>query len=299
MRKIVVASAVLCAAAPLALAQRRAQLAEGYIVTLEVRALAAEVKLPKGAGEAKAVASSLKPDSPLVARFYLAQDISRMEVVSTDFVLPAGTLVFHKAGDKFYVIADPKSKTYVPMDSGGVLNALEGGAGIVNSQYTAKVTHTPDRKDIAGAPCRKSIVTITYASLIPFENDRILIQQKNDIEVWHTSSLVSSSALDHFFFKFQRDKTGTVQKVLAAEIGFPMEVNLVVTQGSGTGKKAASAQPGSLHFLVTDVKVDKKLDGELFRIPPAGYTRIEKNPYFKDGSLSSGAAKAAEPAKKP
>jgi len=278
MRRIVVAGVVLCAAAPLALAQRRAQLAEGYIVTLEVRALAAEVKLPKGAGEAKAVASSLKPDSPLVARFYLAQDISRMEVVSTDFVLPAGTLVFHKAGDKFYVIADPKSKTYVPMDSGGVLNALEGGAGIVNSQYTAKVTHTPDRKDIAGAPCRKSIVTITYASLIPFENDRILIQQKNDIEVWHTPELVSAAAMDHFFFRFQQDKTGATQKVLAGELGFPMEVNLVVTNVA-EGKKASAVQPGSLHATVTDVKLSKKLPAELFQIPPEGYTRVDRNPF--------------------
>jgi hypothetical protein len=280
MRRIVVASAVLCAAAPVALAQGRAQLAEGYIVTLEVRALATDVKLAKGAGEARAVVSSLKPDTPVVGRFYLAQDISRMEVVSTDFVLPAGTLVLHKAGDKFYVIADPKSKTYVPMDSEGLLNALEGGAGIVNSQYTAKVTHTPERKEIAGAPCRKSIVTITYASLIPFENDRILIQQKNDIEVWHTSQLVSAAAMDHFFFRFHQDKTGATQKVLSSELGFPMEVNLVVTNVA-EGKKASAVQPGSLHATVTDVKLSKKLPAELFQIPPEGYARVDRNPFTR------------------
>jgi len=37
-------------------------------------------------------------------------------VLSTDFVLPAGTLVMHKAGDRYYVIADPKEKTYLVMD---------------------------------------------------------------------------------------------------------------------------------------------------------------------------------------
>jgi hypothetical protein len=285
---------------PVTVPTPRPVLVEGYIVTTEIKALTPDLKTgAKAPGEAEALASRLRQQAQLTSKFYLTQDLSRQEILSTDFILPAGTLILHKAGDRFYAIADPKAQTYLVMDAEGLLTALEGGAGIVNTQYQAKAELTAERKTIAGLPCKKSIVTVSYASTIPFENSTVLVQQKNDIEVWHTSSLVSSAALDHFFFKFQRDKTGTVQKVLAAEIGFPMEVNMVVTQGSGTGKKAASAQPGSLHFLVTDVKVDKKLDGELFRIPPAGYTRIEKNPYFKDGSLSSGAAKAAEPAKKP
>ncbi len=271
-------------------------LVEGYIVTAEIRALAPELKTSaKAPGEAEALASRLRQQAQLVSRFTLAQDLSRQEIVSTDFILPAGTLILHKAGDRFYAIADPKAQTYLVMDAEGLLTALEGGAGIVNTRYEAKVLHTAEKKTVAGYLCKKSIVTVTYASTIPFENTTVLVQQKNDIEVWHTSNLVSAAALDHFFFKFQRDKTGTVQKTLAEEIGFPMEVNLVVTQGEGTGKKAAAAQPGSFHFVVTDVKVDKKLNGELFRIPPAGYRRIEKNPYFKDGALSSaGAAAAAE-----
>ena len=154
--------------------------------------------------------------------------------------------------DGYYVIADPREHTYVVMDSETLLNALEGGAGIVNTQYEAKVQHTDERKAIAGIPCRKSIVTVTYVSSIPLENDHVLVQQKNDIEVWHTSALVSSAATDHFFFKFQRDRTGLVQKAVSAEIGFPMEVDLVVTQGSG--RKAPAPAPGSLHMVVTDVK---------------------------------------------
>ena len=56
---------------------------------------------------------------------------------------------------------------------------------------------------------------MTYVTSMPLENDRILVQQKNDIEVWHTSGLSSAAAMDHFFFKFQRDKTGEVRKTLA------------------------------------------------------------------------------------
>jgi len=279
MKTLALACALSLAVAPVALAQAlKAPTTDGYLVTLEVRALATGLKPPKGAVEAQALASSLQADSPFVGRFQLAHDISRMEVVSTDFVLPAGTLVLHKAGDKFYVIADPKTKTYVAMDSEGLLNALEGGAGVVNTQYTAKVTHTAERKSIAGVACKKSIVTVTYASAIPFENDRILVQRKNDIEVWHTPELVSAAAMDHFFFRFQQDKTGTCRKVITEEIGFPMEVNLVVTN-EGDGKNAGAVQPGSLHATVADVKAAKKIPAEIFQIPPVGYTRVQKNPF--------------------
>jgi hypothetical protein len=249
----------------------------GYVATLEVRATAPGLETsPSAAPEARVLTSKLKGVSSLVSRVWLAQDLSRQEVVSTDSVLPAGTLILHKAGDKFYVIADPKAQTYVVMDSQALLEALEGSGGVVNTQYEAKVEHTDARKVIAGVPCRKSIVVVTYVSSIPLENDRVSVQQKNEIEVWHTSELVSSAALDHFFFKFQQDKTGVVQKTVSSEIGFPMEVNMVVTQG--TGKK--SGAPGSLHMAVTEVGRASRLDAALFSIPPAGYHRTDKNVYF-------------------
>lgn len=266
----------------------------GYVVTFEVSALAPGMKAPvKGAPEAEALIGRMRSQTQVSSRAYLHKDLSRQEILSTDFVLPAGTLVLHRAGDKFYVIADPKAKTYLVMDSEGLLNALEGGAGIVNSQYDAKVTQTAEQKTIAGLVCRKSMVTVTYVSAIPFENDRVFVQQKNDIEVWHTKYLVSSSAMDHFFFKFQRDKTGGVQKILGVELGFPMEMHLVVTQGAPGAKKAPTVQPGSFHMAVTDVKQEPKLDSELFRIPPAGFRQIEKNPYFRDGAQSNAAPTGA------
>ena len=253
----------------------------GYVLTLEMRAAAPDVKTPQAsAPEARALMERLRGPASLRSRVWLGQDLSRQEILSADFVLPPGTLVLHKAGDKFYVIADPKAKTYLVMDSEQLLNALEGGAGIVNSRYTAKVRHTDEKKLVAGVPCRKSIVTVAYVSSIPFENDHVLVQQSNEIEVWHTFDIVSRAAVDHFFFKFQRDKTGTVQKLLDSEIGFPMEVSLVVTQG--TGRKAV--QSGALRAQVTEVKKDKDLDSELFRIPPTGYRRVERSPYFKDGA---------------
>lgn len=254
---------------------------EGYLITAEIKAIAPEaMKAPSaGAPEAEALVGKLRQQSQLVSKFSMAQDLSRQEILSTDFILPAGTLVMHKAGDRYYVIADPKAKTYMVMDAESLLNAFEGGAGIVNTAYDARIEHTAERKTIAGMPCKKSIVTVTYVSTIPFENDKVLVQQKNDVEVWHTSHLVSTSATEHFFFKFQRDRTGTVRKIVATELGFPMEINFVVT-GAAPGKKGPQVQPGSFHMLVTEVKVEKKLDSELFRIPPAGYKRIEKNPYF-------------------
>ena len=105
----------------------------------------------------------------LVTRVWIAQDLTRHEIVSTDFILPAGTVVLHRAGDKAYVIADPKTQTYAVTDAEPLLDAIEGGAGIEDSQYTATVAHTEEKRVISGQNCRKSIVTINYASAVPVE----------------------------------------------------------------------------------------------------------------------------------
>ncbi len=274
------AALFLVAFAPLAAAQpAKPVYVKGWAVTADIEALAPAMKAPgKAAPEAQALVGALHNTSKLSSRFTLAQDISRQEILSTDFILPAGTLVIHKAGDRFYVIANAKQKSYVVMDASELFTALEGGAGIVNTQYQAKVDHTSERRDIAGYPCRKSILTVTYASAIPFENDRILVQQQNQIEIWHTSFLPSRAAMDHLFFRFQQDKTGTVSKVVGEELGFPMEVRFVITQAGA--KKSDAIQPGSFHYLVTAVSQEPKLDVVDFNIPPTDYRKLEKNPYF-------------------
>ena len=53
----------------------------------------------------------------------------------------------------------------------------------------------------------------------------------------------------------------------------------MVTQ-AGTGPKAGTVQPGSLHATVTELKKEPKLNANLFRIPPAGYRRVERMPFF-------------------
>ena len=252
----------------------------GYIATVTIEAIARDLR-PTGATapEAQAMLGALKAPTSLVSRFYLAQELSRQEIISTDFALPAGTIVLHRAGDKAYVIADPGTKTYAVMDAEALLTALEGGAGIVDSQYSAKVVHTDEKKVISGYSARKSIVTVNYVTSMPLENDRILVQQKNDIEIWHTSGFSSAAAMDHFFFKFQRDKTGEVRRTVAQEIGFPLDVRMVVTQ-DGKGPRAGTAQPGSLRATVTELKKEPKLESALFRIPPAGYRRVDRLPFF-------------------
>jgi hypothetical protein len=103
----------------------------GYVVSVKIDAVARELK-PTGttAPEAEAMLGTLKAPTAILSTFYLAQDLSRQEIGSTDFFLPAGTVILHRAGDKAYVIADPTTKTYAVMDAGTLLGALEGGAGI-------------------------------------------------------------------------------------------------------------------------------------------------------------------------
>ena len=119
----------------------------------------------------------------------------------------------------------------------------------------------------------------------------MLVQQKNDVEIWHTTSLSSAAAFEHFFFKFQRDKTGLVRRTVANEIGFPMEVKMVVTAaGAGAAQRAATPQAGSLHALVREVAKEDELDVELFRIPPANYKRVERMPWFGAARPRAGGA---------
>lgn len=250
---------------------------QAYSVTMEIEATAPQMKASaQAAPEAQAVMGMLKGVTKLTSRFLLTLDTSRQEILSTDFPLPAGSLIFHKAGEQLYAIADPRTKTYAVMNSAKLLNALEGGAGIENNQYQVKVQHTPEKKTIAGFACRKSVATVTYVSSIPLENDRVLVQQKNDIVIWHTSQLVSTAGMDHLFFKFQRDKTGECRRVLAAEIGFPLEVSFTVTGPAGA--RAATPQAGSFHMLVTEAKT-VKVDPDTFHIPPVGYTKVDRNPF--------------------
>jgi hypothetical protein len=250
---------------------------DGYVAMLDVDTSVSGLKEGGSSGpEAQALLGRLRASAHLQTKIYMAQDLSRQEVVSTDFVLPAGTVILHEAGAKFYVIADPKAQTYVVLDAEGVLKALEGGAGIVNSEYLAKVTHTAEKKVIGGATCRKSNVHVTYASSIPFENDKVLVQQTNDIEIWHTPQYASKALLDHFFFKFQRDKTGGVQKLMSAEIGFPMELSMTIP---APAERKGAGPAGALHMVVSDVREDKKLPAELFQMPPAGYKKVERSPF--------------------
>ena len=252
----------------------------GWVASLEVKALAPGLSAAAAtAPEAQAVVGKLKAPTSVKTRVWLAQDLSRQEIVSTDFILPAGTVILHRAGDKAYVIADPKTQTYAVMDAEPLLDALEGGAGIEDSQYSATVSHTEEKRVIAGQSCRKSIVTVNYVSAVPVESSKVLVQQKNDVEIWHTSGLASAAAMEHFFFKFQRDKTGVLRQTIAREIGFPMEVKMTVT-AAGSGRRASTAQPGSLHALVTELEKQEEIEAALLRIPPAGYRRVDRLPYF-------------------
>jgi hypothetical protein len=252
----------------------------GYVGVLDIEAslpaLAADGAAPP---EAQSILGRLKDKAQLKTKIYLSREILRQEVLSTDSVLPAGTVILHEAGARFYVVADPKEKTFIVTEADALLNALEGGLGIVNTEYQATIKHTLEKKPCGAFNCRKSVVTVKYASAIPFENDKIYVQQANDVEVWHTPDLVSSALLDQFFFKFDRDRTQTVQKLVKTELAFPMEMTLTI-QPPPTAKKATTPG-GTVRMVVSELRADKKLEAELFRLPPAGYKRLDRNPYFK------------------
>jgi hypothetical protein len=267
----------------------RSHVVEGYVATVEFSAIAPEGRHAPGSAESEALLSKLKSARQVTVRAQLAKAFSRLEILSKGFFLPPGTLVLHETGARFYVIANPVDKTFVVMDAEVLVAALEGSMGVVNSEYQARVHHSHEQKEVAGYGCHKAVFEITYASSIPFESDRILVAQKNEIEIWHTPSAIAADVLEHLLFKFRQDRTGQVQKVLAQDIGFPLEMRFVVTPASaGAG---AAPQAGSFAMQVTDLKVVRDLDPGLFQIPPAAYRKLERNPYLDDAPATPGATK--------
>jgi len=258
---------------------------EGYVGTMEIAALAPGGTSTTAPPESEALLGKLASSAKVTLHVQLAKSFSRFEVVSDGFILPRGTLVLHDAGARHYVIADPKAKTFVIMDASKLVAALEGSLGVVNSEYQARARHTHESKEIAGVPCRKAILEVTYASSIPFENDHIVIAQKNEIEIWHAPPAVPTAALEHLLFKYQQDRTGQLKRVLSQDIGFPMEIRCIVTPAAADAKQ--TPQAGSFEMKVTEVKVDRHLDPELFRLPPAGYRQLERNPYFAAAASAS------------
>lgn len=239
-----------------------------------------------------AVAAALTPemlalrDRPhLVSRVHVSGEFSRQEVVSTDFMLPAGTFVLHRAGTNAYVVGDPATRTFIETDANGLLEAIEGGAGIRPEGYAAQVAHSQETKTIAGKACRKSTVTVTYQTPIPFESGRVMMPHTNEIEVWHTTEIASPSALEPFFLKFRRAEAQSVERVLTKELGFPLEVRLTAIHGRG----AKRTPSGTIRMLVTELKTEANADPDLFRMPPRGYTKSDKPLPLKPGALSGAA----------
>ncbi len=256
----------------------RRKTVDGFVLTAQIKALTPPGQAAPGAApEVRALAAGLARVAQITVKAQLAKASSRIEIVSPGFALPPGTLVMHEAGQRSYVLANPKDRTFVVMDAEALVNAVEGTMGVVDNEYQARVQHLRETKLIAGHLCSRSKLIVTYASSIPFESDRILVQQKNEVEIWHTPSGVAVAALDHLFFKFRGDRTGQVQKVVGQELGFPLEITFVGTPAAAGAK--ATAQPGSFHMVVTDIQADR-LEPALFTIPPEGFRRLERNPYF-------------------
>ena len=94
----------------------------GYVATVEITALAPDLK-PPAAADTRALVVEARGGTRLDARIYLAEDLSRVEVLSTDFILPRGAFLLHKAGERFYAVADPQTKTYFAMDASRRMSA--------------------------------------------------------------------------------------------------------------------------------------------------------------------------------
>lgn len=253
---------------------------EADVVTVEIEATARETRAEAAGGSAEAawLIEKLRDAVRLSSRFTLSDEVSIQEILSTDFLLPAGTKVYHKRGDDQFLLADPQQKTYYPMGIPSLMAALEGGAGIVNSQYEARVEHSQEKQKLVGLECRRSTVNISYASAVPLENDQVFIQRRVAMTVWHTFEIPGSAFVEHVFFQYQSDAAKRVRNTLLSELGFPMQIDFVLSREGAKGRKE---EPGSLRLRVTEAQVQVALEPELFKLPPAGFRRLDRNPYLR------------------
>lgn len=253
---------------------------EADIVTVDIEATTTEARpeAASGSGEAAWLIERLRNAVKLSSRFTLSDEVSIQEVLSTDFLLPEGSKVYHKRGEATFLLADPAAKTYYPMGTASLMAALEGGAGIVNSQYDARVEHSDEKQKLVGLECRRSTVRVSYASAVPLENDTVYVQRRVEMTVWHTHEIPSSAFVEHVFFQYQSDAAQRVKNTLLSELGFPMQLDFVLTREGAKGRKE---EPGSFRLKVREAQVQVALDPELFKLPPAGFRRLDRNPYLK------------------
>lgn len=226
--------------------------------------------------------------STLKQSMQIADDRGRMVFTNEDSYIPKGTELRYKPGDK-YVLADPAKKSYWAMTGGELGNLLEGGPGMVRSDYTIAVTDSKEKETVAGIEAVRSDAQIGFGWNVKTKTGDKSGKIKVNLSIWHSADPKfkepwAKMMIDFLAVPFQDPAGQKVVDELKSKVKFPVKWSMeVINEGS---KLEKDEKPPKLvtAALSVDIKDVPRVD---LAYPPAGFA-LATGPYtFGEGGQTA------------
>jgi hypothetical protein len=209
----------------------------------------------------------------------VSDERGRMVFTNEDSYIPKGTELRYKPGDK-YVLADPTKKQYWVMTGGELGNLLEGGPGMMRSDYAISITETKEKETVAGIEAVRSDAAIGFAWSVKTKSGDKSGKIKVNLAIWHSADPKfkepwGKMMIDFLAVPFQDPQGQKVVDELKSKIKFPVKWAMeVINEGA---KLEAGEKPPKLvtSALSVDVKDVPRAD---LSYPPPGLT-LAAGPY--------------------
>lgn len=238
--------------------------------------------------------------STLKQSMQISDERGRMVFTNEDSYIPKGTELRYRPGDK-YVLADPGKKQYWAMTGGELGNLLEGGPGMVRSDYAISVTDSKEKETVAGIEAVRSDAKIGFFWRMKVKSGEKSGKIKVNLSIWHSADAKfkepwAEMMIDFLAVPFQDPAGQKIVEELKSKIKFPVKWAMeVINEGT---KLEKDEKPPKLvtAALSIDVKDVPRAD---LAYPPAGFTPAS-GPYTfgQGGQTATEELLAKLPAKK-
>lgn len=226
--------------------------------------------------------------STLKQSMEISDERGRMIFTNEDSYIPKGTELRYKPGDK-YVLADPTKKQYWAMTGGELGNLLEGGPGMVRSDYTISITDSKDKETVAGIETVRSDAQIGFAWSVKTKTGDKSGKIKVNLAMWHSADAKfkdpwAKMMIDFLAVPFQDPAGKKIVDELKSKVKFPVKWAMeVINEGT---KLEKDEKPPKLvtAALSVDIKDVPRAD---LSYPPGGFT-LATGPYtFGEGGQTA------------
>jgi hypothetical protein len=226
--------------------------------------------------------------STLKQAMQIADERGRMVFTNEDSYIPKGTELRYKPGAK-YVLADPAKKQYWAMTGGELGNLLEGGPGMVRSDYAIAITDAKEKETIAGLETVRSDANIGFAWSVKTKTGDKSGKIKVNLAIWHSADAKlkapwAKMMIDFLAVPFQDPAGQKIVDELKSKIKFPVKWAMeVINEGA---KLEPDEKPPKLVTTALSIEVKDVPRADL-AYPPTGFA-LATEPYtFGEGGQTA------------